>query len=256
MSADRLVQAVRQQLGLGRLVPLGGAGDGAWVTEQAACGALRRAAAHALPGARLDALRLDLADPERTEEPAVPPPPSALPPGPLLLAAELALALDTPLPEVTSALRELLLTTAEAELGLSVAAVDLRVTDLLEDAGDAGDTGDAEDAEDAAGVTGADRAEPADEDGGAVGRAVLAVPGVARLAPALGVPPARGVRMSDGGEDGGPPHVSVQLAVRPGHRALDVAREAGAAAREAASGTPPPTVAVLVTAIDPGSPAS
>ncbi|MGV9574766.1 hypothetical protein ACWDRX_37960, partial [Streptomyces nigra] len=34
-TADRLQRAVRRQTGLGRLLPLGGARDGAWIFEKA-----------------------------------------------------------------------------------------------------------------------------------------------------------------------------------------------------------------------------
>ncbi|NEB76299.1 nucleopolyhedrovirus P10 family protein, partial [Streptomyces sp. SID14478] len=76
MTVDRWAQAVRQQLGVGRLLPLGKAGDGAWITEPAAQAVLRRAAAQ-VRGARLVSLRLSLADPDGTYEAAVPAPPSA-----------------------------------------------------------------------------------------------------------------------------------------------------------------------------------
>ncbi|MER5829185.1 nucleopolyhedrovirus P10 family protein, partial [Streptomyces mirabilis] len=45
MTADRWTQAVRRQLGLGRLLPLGHPRDGAWIAEEAADAFLRRAAA-------------------------------------------------------------------------------------------------------------------------------------------------------------------------------------------------------------------
>lgn len=35
-TADRWTRAVREQLRLGRLLPLGGPGDGAWIAERAA----------------------------------------------------------------------------------------------------------------------------------------------------------------------------------------------------------------------------
>ncbi|MFH8416370.1 hypothetical protein [Streptomyces collinus] len=44
MKTEAGTQAVRHQFGLGRLLPLGGPADGAWITEQAAVQALRRAA--------------------------------------------------------------------------------------------------------------------------------------------------------------------------------------------------------------------
>ncbi|KOG86051.1 hypothetical protein ADK38_33185, partial [Streptomyces varsoviensis] len=79
MVTDRLAQAVRQQLGLGRVLPLGGPADGAWITERAASGVLRRAA-DALPGVRLGRLRVaardsgPAADPSAPSVPLVPPP--------------------------------------------------------------------------------------------------------------------------------------------------------------------------------------
>ncbi|PJT48434.1 nucleopolyhedrovirus P10 family protein, partial [Streptomyces albidoflavus] len=56
MSTDGWTEAVRHQLGLGRLLPMGGARDGAWLTEAAARPVLRQAA-DTVPGARLGALR-------------------------------------------------------------------------------------------------------------------------------------------------------------------------------------------------------
>ncbi|MGC3004257.1 nucleopolyhedrovirus P10 family protein, partial [Streptomyces sp. G35A] len=35
-TADRWTRAVREQVGLGRLLPLGGPRDGAWIAERAA----------------------------------------------------------------------------------------------------------------------------------------------------------------------------------------------------------------------------
>ncbi|MEU2593564.1 nucleopolyhedrovirus P10 family protein, partial [Streptomyces albidoflavus] len=81
MSTDGWTEAVRHQLGLGRLLPMGGARDGAWLTEAAARPVLRQAA-DTVPGARLGALRIGPVDGAPTEEPGVPPPPSALWPGP------------------------------------------------------------------------------------------------------------------------------------------------------------------------------
>jgi hypothetical protein len=132
MDAEGLSRAVRQQLGLGRLLPLGDAADGAWLVESAAEGALRSAAAQELPDVSLGRLRLSLADPERAEPPAVPPPPSALPPGRLHIDAEFASAPHAPLTTMAELLRATLLRSADRELGLRVDSVDLRITDLLE----------------------------------------------------------------------------------------------------------------------------
>ncbi|MFE2135363.1 nucleopolyhedrovirus P10 family protein, partial [Streptomyces sp. NPDC059466] len=137
MTADRWTRAVRQQLGLGRLLPLGHHRDGAWITEEAAGAVLRRAAA-AVPGVRLDALRVSLTDPETTYEPAVPSPPGALPPGPLRVTGEFAASAGPsapggePLPAAAARLRSALAAAATERLGLMVTEVDLRVTDLLD----------------------------------------------------------------------------------------------------------------------------
>ncbi|NDZ83227.1 hypothetical protein G3I19_32835, partial [Streptomyces sp. SID10853] len=58
---DGLAQAVRSRLGLGRLLPLGGAPDGAWITEEAAAAVLRSAAA-GVPGTVLGKLRVGPAE--------------------------------------------------------------------------------------------------------------------------------------------------------------------------------------------------
>ncbi|WP_055554084.1 hypothetical protein [Streptomyces sp. NBRC 110028] len=235
MVTDRLAQAVRQQLRLGRLLPLGGPGDGAWLTERAADAVLRRAA-DALPGVRLGALRIALADPQAAAPPAVPAPPSALPPGALRVEAEFAATADRPLPVTADRLRGVLLGAAADRLGLAVETVDLRVTDVLDEVpepepsptGQPEDRGVPEDREDR------------EDEGSAITAAVTAVPGVARLAPVLSH---QAVRIEGR-------HVRVELAVAPGHRAVDVARAVRGAL--AATAPPPATVAVLVTAVDDG----
>ncbi|MCX4701856.1 nucleopolyhedrovirus P10 family protein [Streptomyces sp. NBC_01352] len=234
MTADRFTQAVRQRLRLGRLLPLGGPRDGAWISEEAAEAVLLRAAKD-LPGVRLGPLRIGLADPADAHEPAVPPPPSALPPGPLRVTAEFAAALSEPLPTTAHRLRALLAAAADG-LGLAVAEVDLRVTDLLDEESEP------------APVRRSDAARPAEAGGGDEGRAaaaVLAVPGVARLTDLLGRP----VHVEDRqGENALPRrHVRVELAVRADHRALDVVLEVRAKVEQALADHP--TVAVLVTAV-------
>ncbi|GAA3307073.1 hypothetical protein GCM10020295_64970 [Streptomyces cinereospinus] len=132
MTADRWTQAVRQQLDLGRLLPLGGPRDGAWITEAAAGTVLRRAGTE-VPGVRLGALRITLADPDTVHAPAVPAPPSALPPGPLRVAADFAATAAEPLPTTAARLRTALSAAAAQRLGLTVSEVDLRVTALLDE---------------------------------------------------------------------------------------------------------------------------
>ncbi len=179
--ADALAQAVRQQLGLGRLLPLGTEDDGAWVTEHAATAVLR-AAAEEVPEVRVTALHIDLLAPDQAAEPAVPAPPTALRPEPLRVAGEFLAAAEQPLPASAERLRATLYAAATDQLGLAVGAVDLRVTGLL-DGAPATDGPRPVD-----GSLPPDGARPASDATveGRVAGAVAGVQGVARLAPALG----------------------------------------------------------------------
>ncbi|WP_329574600.1 nucleopolyhedrovirus P10 family protein [Streptomyces sp. NBC_01361] len=243
MSADRWTQAVRHQLGLGRLVPLGGPRDGCWLAESAARSALRQAV-QSVHGVRLGSLRVELADPDGSYESAVPAPPSALPPGPLRIVAECAAAPDEPLPTAASRLRAALNGAASDGLGLAVAEVDLRVTALLDDGPEA---------ETAPGHSEPDIADggqaKADSDEERAGRAALSVPGVARLTGSLGGL-GRAVHIGERPEGAATlprRHVRIELAVSGGRRVLDVARDVRTAVTEALADDP--SVAVLVTAV-------
>ncbi|SCK22236.1 hypothetical protein [Streptomyces sp. WMMB 322] len=278
MESEGLSRAVRRQLGLGRLLPLGDAQDGAWLAESAAVASLRATASAALPHVRIGDLRISSAGPGTAGLPAVPPPPSALPPGPLRIDAAFASPAHVPLTTTAQLLRATLLTAADRTLGLRVRTVDLRVTDLLESTNghDGRSPGDGY----RAGVSGAaghparpaERASapethppaPADDpDGAATAQAVISVPGVTRLDPVLG--PASGgraagaVSVTDTTDAAGRPtgrHLQIQIAVAEASRALDVARDvrhaAGkAAAWDAEEPSLPVTVAVLIGAVDP-----
>ncbi|MFH8730686.1 MULTISPECIES: nucleopolyhedrovirus P10 family protein [unclassified Streptomyces] len=243
MSADRWTQAVRHQLGLGRLVPLGGPRDGCWLAESAARSALRQAV-QSVHGVRLGSLRVELADPDGSYESAVPAPPSALPPGPLRIVAECAAAPDEPLPTAASRLRAALSGAASDGLGLAVAEVDLRVTALLDDGPEA---------EAAPGHSEPDIADggqaKADSDEERAGQAALSVPGVARLTGSLGGL-GRAVHIGERPEGAATlprRHVRIELAVSGGRRVLDVARDVRTAVTEALADDP--SVAVLVTAV-------
>ncbi|MFJ4967240.1 hypothetical protein [Streptomyces sp. NPDC088755] len=253
--ADGWTAAVRQRLGLGRLLPLGGAVDGAWIAETAAASVLRGAA---VPGAVLGMLKIGPAraavgtDP-RAEAgpagaglagvgpagagsvgagPAVPPaPPSALPPGPLRIEAEFRAAGDRPLPDAAAALRAALVTAASARLGLEVAEVDLRVTALLED-------GATEQVTAPSAASSASASVPTAEAEGPAARAAAAVPGVVSLTRVLG----SAVHTA---ED----HIRIELATAGDHRALDVARSVRTAVSAAAADGLP--VSVLVTDVVP-----
>ncbi|MEU2284378.1 nucleopolyhedrovirus P10 family protein [Streptomyces sp. NPDC013178] len=239
MTADRWTTAVRQQLGLGRLLPLGGPRDGAWIAENAAEGVLRRAVRE-VPGVRLGPLRLAPADPEGAGEAVVPPPPSGLPPGPLRVTADFAATASQPLPATASRLRTVLATAAAERLGLVVAQVDLRVTALL----------DEEPGDEPEKVRPPQLSEAAREgDEARAAEAALSVPGVAGLTDVLG----RAVRVEE--RQGAAAavaalprlHARVEIAVSADRRALDVAREVRGAV--AAALRDQPTVAVLVTAV-------
>ncbi|MEV6616921.1 nucleopolyhedrovirus P10 family protein [Streptomyces sp. NPDC051051] len=238
MTSDEWTRVVREQLGMGRLLPLGGPRDGAWIAEDAARAVLRRAARE-LPGVRLGALRIAVADPGAVYEPVVPAPPSALPPGPLRVTAEFAAAASEPLPTTASRLRTALALAAAERLGLVVAEVDLRVTALL----------DGEEERPEPGPEPGRPPRPAgagrEGDEARVAEAALSVPGVATLTAVLG----RAVRLEERRDvTAALPrrHACVEIAVRADHRALEVARGVRAAVSEAL--TDQPTVAVLVTA--------
>ena len=238
MTADVWAQLVRHRTGLGRLLPLGGPRDGAWITEGAADSVLRRAAA-AVRGVRLGTLRIALADPDESYEPAVPAPPSALPPGQLRISAEFTATMDPtapgvePLPTTAARLRQALATAASERLGLTVTEVDLRVTGL-----------DAEEAQAAAPRDDAHpAAEPTDTDESRVATAALSVPGVTHLTDTLGRPVH--IEAGHGGEDGTLPRRHVRVEVAVSGRAIDVAKEVRTAVTNALKDTP--SVAVLVT---------
>jgi hypothetical protein len=236
MTAEQWASAVRHQLGLGRLLPLGDARDGAWISEPAAEAVLRRAAG-ALPGLRLEALRIGLAEAEEAAEPVVPAPPGALPPGPLRVTADFAATAFEPLQATAGLLRTTLASAAAELLGLAVGEVDLRVTALLD-----------EEPEPAPPVRPPEprrATEPGAGDEARAAAAALAVPGVSHLTEGLG----RAVHFTERQEEGSLPHrhARVELAVEADHRAVDVTREVRAAVARALPDHP--TVAVLVTAV-------
>ncbi|MFF4468781.1 nucleopolyhedrovirus P10 family protein [Streptomyces sp. NPDC001599] len=250
-TADRWTRAVREQLGLGRLLPLGGPRDGAWIAERAARDVLL-AAARGVTGVRPGDLRIGSADPDDVREPAVPSPPGALPPGPLRVTADFAAVVGPtasaePLPATAARLRAALTEAAAARIGLAVPDVDLRVTGLLDgtqtrEAGGGPGPGPSDGPDEADGERDDEGRGSGDE--GRVARAALTVPGVARLTGVLGRP----VHLSEPPpQEGVLPrrHVRVELAVHADHRAVEVARRVRAVVSEALPDRP--SVAVVVT---------
>ncbi|WP_262413601.1 hypothetical protein [Actinacidiphila acidipaludis] len=303
---------VREQVALGRLLPLGAAGDPLWITESAVADVLRRAAA--LPGIRLGAVRILLADPAAppvaagrepvrdgvadgvtpardadgggaasgggafAQEgasagdgpsvdggPADRPGPEvvdaaplgALAHGPLRIEAGFEATMDSPLPVAAALLRDALAARARDALGATVAAVDLRITGILEEP----DSGGAEVTPAPGGVDGTavpagaggtqvpDRQAGSGEAAAAVADAVRAVPGVhavtARLAGA-----GTGVRVVDPHTGAGGRRVQVQIAVAAGHLPLTVARAVAVAATAAAATDAPGPVSTAVVVTD------
>jgi hypothetical protein len=242
MATDRLTQAVRQRLGIGRLLTLGPPEDGTWIAERAAAEVLRRAVA-GVAGVRVDGLRLAGPDAGAVPHGPVPAPASALPPGPARLEARCALGPEAALPAVAAELRGALTGAAAGRLGLLVGAVDVHVTQLWD--GDAGTAGPA--APTAPPAFAEPPAAGAAGVAGSAARAAVSVPGVPGLAPVLGgaLPT---VRESAAGH-----HVQVEIAVAENLRVLDVARTVRAAVHTAVAAQTggPVTVALVVTAVTP-----
>ncbi|MEU5437952.1 nucleopolyhedrovirus P10 family protein [Streptomyces sp. NPDC020719] len=197
MTADAWGAEVRRRLGLGRLLPLGEAADGVWVTERAA-GAVLCAAAGAVPGLALTAVRLSLAAPDASGPPAAWAPPSAPGAGPVRVSAEVAVWGAEPLPGRLERLREVLWEAADARVGLALTGVDVHVTALL-----------------SAPAQLPPRTPPAGRPPDTpLARAALSVPGVASLTAELGHPLSPRPDRPD----------VLELTTAAGHRALDVAR--------------------------------
>jgi hypothetical protein len=225
-STDGWTAAVQQRRDLGRALPLGEAGDATWLFEQAATKELRRAGG-TVTGAAPGRLRIDLADPDSADVPALAAPPSALPPGPLRIDGEFAALPGEPLPALAEQLRQALFTCAVDRLGLHVIEVNLRVTALLE-SGDASSVG----ATPMEVPTASPEGEPC--------LTVVAVPGVAHLTRTLGSPVI---------ERWG--RVRVEFATAAGHLPLDVARAVRAAVTARLTSDTP--VTVLITALNVGA---
>ncbi|MEU6852142.1 nucleopolyhedrovirus P10 family protein [Actinacidiphila alni] len=252
MTMDRLARTVREQVALGRLLPLGAPDDDAWITERATVRALRWTAA-GLSGVRLGEVSLALAQ-SGGEVPETAPV-GALPHLPVRIEASFEAAPDEPLPLVADRLRDVLWTTARDGLGIAVSAVDLQVTGLLD-----GDDGDG--TELPPGGPGAE-VEPHDPDGpvvvgvrkptDAVAAAALSVPGVVRLSTRpVGLGSGVRIKDSEAPEDKPGRRVQVQIAVSPGHRPLDVVRAVAAAVTAAAAQDAPGPVRTAVVVTDAG----
>ncbi|MFF5534609.1 hypothetical protein ACFY71_19360 [Streptomyces cinerochromogenes] len=113
--ADRVMNIVRAEVRLGRLLPLADPDRELRIAESAAAKALRQAA-DTVPGARAATCRLVPVG-EGTE---------------VRVTMTLAAALDRPLPDRVHQVRRSVLRSAGQDLGLDVTAVDIAVVDVLE----------------------------------------------------------------------------------------------------------------------------
>lgn len=242
MTMDRLTRAVREQIALGRLLPLGGPGDPLWIAESAAVRVLRRACAP-LPGVRLGPVEVALAAGTHPAEAHPAAPMGALPHAPVRIGAAFDAAADEPLPVTADRLRAVLWEAAEDLLGLAVAAVDLRVTGLLDGEPPAGEPA----------ADGAEPSPPAEVAAGpsaALAATALTVPGVARVTARLaGFGPGVLIRDTAAPDPAPGRHVQLQLALTPPRPPVMVAHQVLTAVSSAAApGAPGPvTTAVVVT---------
>ncbi|MER5972963.1 hypothetical protein ABT112_25065 [Streptomyces sp. NPDC002055] len=113
--AERVMQAVRAEIRLGRMLPLGETEEDLRIAGTAAARVLRRAA-DSVPGARAVSCRLT---PDRDT-------------AGIKVTLTLAAALDRPLPERARHVRAAVLHAAHRTLGLQVGRLDLKIVDTLE----------------------------------------------------------------------------------------------------------------------------
>ncbi|GAB2828172.1 hypothetical protein GCM10027073_66400 [Streptomyces chlorus] len=113
--ADRVMDVVRAEVRIGRLLPLADPDRDLRIAENAAAKVLRQAA-DTVPGARAATCRL-VPEGEGTD---------------VRVTMTLAAALDRPLPDRVHQVRRSVLDSAGQDLGLAVTAVDITVIDVLE----------------------------------------------------------------------------------------------------------------------------
>lgn len=113
--AERVVNAVRAERRMGRLLPLDDAGEDMRIAESAAAKVLRHAADR-VPGVRAASCRLTSQDQHTA---------------PVTLAMTLAATLDEPLPGRAAHVRRAVAHAARHELGLAVSGIDLTIVSVL-----------------------------------------------------------------------------------------------------------------------------
>ncbi|MFG2497154.1 Asp23/Gls24 family envelope stress response protein [Streptomyces sp. NPDC048441] len=116
---SRIMDVVRLELRPGRTLPLGEAEDDVWIVEAAAARAFR-AAAETVPGVRAGSCKVET-DPPGT------------PRGPARVRIEVQVPLSWDLPEAAELVRRKVRDAADAELGMRVVSIDVRIADIIDD---------------------------------------------------------------------------------------------------------------------------
>ncbi|MEU5074286.1 Asp23/Gls24 family envelope stress response protein [Streptomyces asoensis] len=127
----RIMDVVRLELRPGRPVPLGGPAEDLWIMEAVAARTLR-AAAETVPGVRAGSCRLLAPDPDGpADEPTTADGSSEGAGAAVGVRLDIHAPAGAPLLPLTERVRERVREAADRELGMPLAAVDIRVTDLV-----------------------------------------------------------------------------------------------------------------------------
>ncbi|MCF3121000.1 Asp23/Gls24 family envelope stress response protein [Streptomyces arenae] len=121
----RVMDVVRLELRPGRTLPLGEEDEDAWIVEAAAARTVR-GAADSLPGVRAGSCRIESYGTASG-------PSDGRPRGPVRIRMEVEVGLTWNLQEVAERVRHRVLEEVDAELGMRVAAVDVTITDIIDD---------------------------------------------------------------------------------------------------------------------------
>ncbi|MEU6762131.1 Asp23/Gls24 family envelope stress response protein [Streptomyces sp. NPDC046853] len=122
----RVMDVVRLELRPGRTLPLGDEDEDAWIVEAAAARTIR-AAAESLPGVRAGSCRIDPLAPGSAAAPA-----GRLARGPVKVRIEVQVPLTWNLPEAADLVRGRVIEAVDGELGMRIAGVDVRITDVID----------------------------------------------------------------------------------------------------------------------------
>ncbi|MFE1247017.1 Asp23/Gls24 family envelope stress response protein [Streptomyces sp. NPDC058735] len=129
----RVMDLVRLELRPGRPLPLGDPAEDLWITEAVAARTVL-AAAETVPGVRAGSCRLV---PVAAGEDAGAAPPKAGTGGAVVIRLDVHAPAGLSLPDVAARVRERVREAVDRQLGMPVAAVDIRVTDVVPAPGDA-----------------------------------------------------------------------------------------------------------------------